>query len=139
MRGTVKPIDTPRDKRAYDPVVLWCRASRLPEPELEFIFHPTRKWRFDYSWRPADGEWRRFWQIGTELKLALEIEGGVFETNQSSRGRHSRGAGFREDCLKYAEAALLGWTVLRATPEQITDGTAFGWLTRFFQQRDQDR
>jgi len=103
-------------RRAYDPVVLWCRASRVPEPELEFVFAWPRKWRFDYAFVPA--------------KLALEIEGGAFIV-----GRHTRGRGFSNDLVKYAEAAILGWTVLRATPEQITNGTAFGWLTRWFQGR----
>ncbi len=116
MRGIHPPKAVARDARAYDPVVLWCRASKLPEPELEVMFHESRKWRFDWAWRSE--------------KLALEQEGAVFQT-----GRHTRGAGFREDCLKYAEAALLGWTVLRATPDQIQDGTAFGWLTRFFESR----
>jgi len=116
VRGTVKPIETPRDRRAYDPVVLWCRASRVPEPNLEYRFHEIRKWRFDYAFLSE--------------KLALEIEGGSFLV-----GRHTRGAGFREDLVKYAEAALLGWTVLRATPEQVANGTAFGWLTRWFQGR----
>jgi len=117
MRGTVKPLETPRDRRAYDPVVLWCRASRVPEPELEFVFASPRKWRFDYAW-----------PRGSRL-LALEQEGAAWLT-----GRHTRGKGFEADCEKYAEAAILGWTVLRATPEQIQNGTAFGWLTRIFQR-----
>lgn len=109
------------NRAAYDPVVLWCRASRLPEPVPEFVFHPTRKWRFD-------------WAFVVE-KLALEQEGAAWLT-----GRHTRGHGFQEDCVKYAEAAILGWTVLRATPEQITNGTAFGWLTRIFRAKyERDR
>ncbi len=113
---------------AYDPVVLWCRASRLPEPIPEYTFHPTRKWRFDWAW------------IGGE-KLALEQEGGIWVSKHNpSVGRHTRGAGFENDLVKYAEAAILGWTVLRATPEQIANGTAFEWLTRIFQARiEKDR
>ncbi len=115
---------TPVDRANRDRVVLWCRASRLPEPELEFQFHEFRKWRFDYAW-----------QIGSDLKLALEQEGAVW-----LHGRHTRGKGFSDDLVKYAEAAILGWTVLRATPEQITNGTAFEWLTRIFQARfEKDR
>jgi hypothetical protein len=111
---------------AYDPVVLWCRASRLPEPVPEFKFCETRKWRLDWAWPEP---------ITTTLhdgviRLALEQEGGVFLS-----GRHVRGAGYREDLVKYAEAAILGWTVLRATPEQIQNGTAFDWLTRIFHGR----
>ena len=33
-------------------------------------------------------------------------------------------SGFRKDCEKYNEAAMLGWTVLRFTGAMITDGTA---------------
>jgi very-short-patch-repair endonuclease len=48
------------------------------------------------------------------VKLAVEIDGGVF-----SGGRHSRGAGYREDTYKLNLAALLGWTVLRYLPEDL--------------------
>ena len=27
----------------------WCRARGLPDPEDEYPFHPTRKWRWDYA------------------------------------------------------------------------------------------
>jgi len=108
---------------AYDPVVLWCRASSLPEPVPEYTFHPTRKWRFDWAWPTP---MRTPLHDGV-IRLALEQEGGIF-----SSGRHSRGAGFRADLVKYAEAAILGWTVLRATPQQISNGTAFSWLMRIF-------
>jgi hypothetical protein len=67
----------------------------------EYKFHPTRKWPFDFAI--------------LELKIAFEIEGGVW-----INGRHNRGSGFIEDCHKYMEAALLGWTVIRLTPCMIT-------------------
>jgi very-short-patch-repair endonuclease len=104
------------DRANKDRVVLWCRASRLPEPVMEYRFHAVRLWRFDYAF--------------VATKLALEIEGGAFLV-----GRHTRGRGFTNDLEKYAEAAILGWTVLRATPEQIQNGTAFDWLTRIFKGR----
>ena len=66
----------------------------------EYKFDVKRKWRFDYANR--------------ELKLAVEIEGGVW-----NRGRHIRGKGFIADCEKYNQAQLLGWKVLRYTPQQI--------------------
>ena len=75
-------------------------AAGFPEPVKEFKFHPKRRWRFDLAW--------------PELKLAIEIEGGVW-----IRGRHVRGRGFKEDCEKYNAAVLLGWKVLRYTPDMF--------------------
>lgn len=81
-----------------------CRAHGLPEPVPEFYFHPERKWRFDWLF---DG-----W-------LALEVEGGAW-----TQGRHTRGAGFLGDVQKYNAAALLGYTVLRCTPQDVESGAA---------------
>lgn len=74
-------------------------------PELEHKFHPTRKWRFDFSW-PA-------------LMFAVEVEGGIYVS-----GRHTRGTGFEKDLEKYAEAMFLGWQILRVGDKQITSGRA---------------
>lgn len=92
-------------------MLLHIRVNGLPEPLREYRFHPKRRWRFDMAW-PDD-------------RVALEVEGGVY-----TGGRHTRGRGFQEDCVKYNEAALLGWTVLRVTGEQIDDGSALDWLRR---------
>jgi hypothetical protein len=80
---------------------LYWRASDGIQLETEVAFHPVRKWRFDFANTPA--------------KVAIELEGGVF-----SGGRHTRGAGYAEDCDKYNEAALLGWTVFRLTRKQLS-------------------
>jgi len=72
---------------------LLVRANGLPAPEREYRFH-QRRWRFDFAW-PAE-------------RVAVEIEGAVY-----TRGRHTRGAGFSADCVKYNEAAAAGWCVLR--------------------------
>lgn len=90
----------------------FCLAAGLPEPEAEYRFHPERRWRFDYAW-PSH-------------RVALEIEGGVFAKVQ---GRHSRGAGFRNDLEKYNTAATLGWRVVRVLPEQIHTH-AVDWVQR---------
>jgi len=66
----------------------------------EYKFDTKRRWRFDFS--------------NKKLKLAIEIEGGVW-----NRGRHIRGKGFIADCEKYNQAQLLGWKVLRYTPQQL--------------------
>lgn len=81
--------------------------------EREHVFHPKRKWRFDFAW-PENS-----------LKIAVEIEGGIY-----TRGRHVRGRGFEDDCEKYNEALLLGWRVLRVTSKQVTSGLALQWVER---------
>lgn len=82
------------------PLVALCRQAGLAEPVPEFRFHPHRKWRFDYAW-PLH-------------RLALEVDGGVW-----TQGRHTRGSGFVGDLLKFNAATLLGWRVLRYTPQQL--------------------
>lgn len=72
--------------------------------EWEYRFHPTRKWRFDAAFPNA--------------KVALEIEGGVWQY-----GRHNRASGFLKDMEKYNEAAALGWRVIRTPWEWIEDGS----------------
>ena len=92
----------------------------LPDPATELLFHPKRKWRFDYAWE--------------EQKLALEIHGGIH-----SGGRHTRGRGFVEDRAKMNEATLLGWTVLEVTPEHIKSGQLRAWLLAAFNQDPDQR
>ena len=53
------------------------------------------------------------------------MEGGTF-----SGGRHSRGRGFEADAEKYAEAAILGWRVLRVTTAMVNDGRALDLIER---------
>lgn len=88
--------------RGYDAFSAACAAWGLPVPEREHKFHPDRKWRFDYAW--------------PELKVAVEVEGGIY-----TRGRHTRGAGYEKDMEKYNAAALRGWTLLRYPPARLMD------------------
>ena len=81
--------------------------------ELEYRFHPVRRWRFDAAF--------------PDRKIAIEIDGGVF---LPSGGRHNRGAGFRGDCEKINEAALLGWRIFRFLPEQLKSGHVGSILER---------
>lgn len=67
----------------------------------EFKFCKDRKWRSDFS-VPLQ-------------KLLIEVEGGVY-----SQGRHTRGKGYTGDMEKYNEAELLGYHVLRYTPQQVS-------------------
>lgn len=81
---------------------LQLRSLGVPEPEREYRFHPTRRWRFDFAW--------------VDRKVAAEVEGGVWV-----RGRHTRGAGYVADCAKYNSATLLGWRVLRIPTPMVED------------------
>lgn len=82
-----------------------------PPWESEYRFSPERMWRFDFAWPAA--------------LVAVEVEGGTY-----SGGRHSRGAGFEADCIKYAEAAIRGWLVIRVTTEMVDDGRAVALVGR---------
>jgi very-short-patch-repair endonuclease len=83
-----------------DLFLLLLKQNKLPKPIPEYKFCETRKWRFDFAFE--------------KQKVAVEQEGAVWV-----RGRHTRGSGFVKDMEKYNAAALLGWRVLRYTPDQM--------------------
>ena len=96
----------PEEQLAY-----FLTAAGVAAFEREYRFAPPRRWRFDFAW--------------TEIRLALEIEGGTWVT-----GRHNRPAGFAKDLEKYNTATLMGWRLLRVTPAQVTDGTALALVQK---------
>lgn len=73
--------------------------------EQEYKFHPKRKWRADF--------------LITGTKILVEVEGGIW-----SGGRHTRGKGYIGDMEKYNSAAMMGFTVLRFSTEQVKAGVA---------------
>ena len=79
--------------------------------ELEYRFHPVRRWRFDAAFPGR--------------KIAIEVDGGVW-----TGGRHTRGTGFIRDQEKTNEAALLGWRVFRFVPSQLTSGEVMQVMER---------
>lgn len=99
-----KPLSANRAKKEKS----YSFFQKLVEQELKIIlepeykFHPVRKWLFDFA--------------DPITKTAIEIEGGVWGKKKS---RHTTGSGFVADCEKYNNAALLGWKVLRFTPDQL--------------------
>src|SRR5262245_35166964 len=95
--------------RLEETLALQIRAAKLPRPEREFRFRPSRRWRFDFCW-PVQ-------------RVACEVEGGVW-----SGGRHTRGRGFEHDAAKYNAATLEGWRVLRVTAGMIRSGEALTTL-----------
>lgn len=96
----------------YNPkiVLAYFRGLGLPEPELEFKFHPTRKWRFDFAWPTICRELEPEIIPGT----AMEVEGGLW-----IGGGHSRGSGRVKDIEKYSEAAALGWRIIYVQPKDL--------------------
>lgn len=96
-----------------DLLQMHLKALGLPIPEKEWRFLTNRWWRFDYAWPLT--------------RLAIEIEGGAW-----IRGRHTRGKGFLADIEKYNCASILGWSILRFTPQQIENGDAVLTVKRWF-------
>lgn len=72
-----------------------------------------RDWRFDFAWPNSlvDG--------GPEGGVAVEMHGGTW-----AGGRHTRGAGFRDDREKMNAAVLRGWTVIELTADMLADDPA---------------
>lgn len=68
----------------------------------EWQFHPERKWRFDYAC--------------PELKIAIEVDGGVF-----TGGRHSGGIGQVKDMEKGNHASSMDWLLFHVTPDDMYD------------------
>lgn len=83
-------------------LVAW-RACDGPELVAEHVFDEAggRLWRFDFAHLPS--------------RTAIEIDGGVW-----GNGRHNRGAGYIEDCIKLNTATARGWHVFRLATGMIT-------------------
>ncbi len=83
-----------------DPFILFVMQELNIELVPEFKFHSSRRWRFDYAI--------------PDKKIAIECEGGIW-----TRGRHTRGKGYKGDMEKYNAAVELGWKLLRFTPDEL--------------------
>ena len=112
-RGVRLPVVKRSGKADYEAALaLQCRLAGLPAPMREFRFAaPERQWRFDLYF--------------PEGRLAVEVEGVTF---RGPAGRHQRGDGLREDCVKYATALLKGIRVLRVMQDHVTSGQALNWI-----------
>lgn len=88
-------------------------ALQLQPFEREFAFATDdlgRGWRFDFAW-PAH-------------KVAVEIDGGLWIA--AHRG-HRGPAQIEQDMIRNAAATLLGWRVLRGSPDLVYSGILAGW------------
>lgn len=87
--------------------------AKLPTPEAEYRFAPPRKWKFDFAY--------------PDQKIAIEYEGAIW-----TNGRHTRGSGYQKDLYKYNTAQLMGWFLLRFTPQDVTSGYALKTIEACF-------
>ncbi|HEY0983542.1 DUF559 domain-containing protein [Schlesneria sp.] len=82
---------------------LWqAFASDKPLPERQYVFHATRKWRFDFAW--------------PQFKVAVEIDGGVFQRKATG---HRSMDGVVKQMEKLNIAQIAGWKVLRFHPNDL--------------------
>jgi hypothetical protein len=72
----------------------FCAKNGL-QLRTEYVFHPGRKWRFD-------------WAI-PERKISVEYQGGVF----MAKSGHSNQKGQSRDQEKMNQAQILGWKILQ--------------------------
>lgn len=79
-----------------------CRDFKVSLPVAEHKFHSQRGWMFDYAW--------------INEKVALEVEGGIW---RKGGGAHSRPANIMRDIEKYNSATMLGWRIVRCTPQTL--------------------
>jgi hypothetical protein len=71
------------------------------------------------------------------LKVALEIHGGAFikRRDGGTGGAHHSIEGRARDMAKGNLAAVMGWIVIEVSPKEVSDGTAYNWLTRAIEMR----
>lgn len=100
-----------RNKERIIPPLIW-KIHGIVIPELQYQFHPDRRWRFDYSW-PGN-------------HVAVEINGGVW-----IYGRHNRAKSYIADLEKINTAQCLNWIVLQYIPQKID----FNQIRQVLQQR----
>ena len=100
QQSTKKSRQRSNSPKLTDVFTTICKTDLKVECVKEYRFHPKRMWRFDYAI--------------PEHKVALEVEGGVW-----TNGRHIRAQGFLGDMEKYNTATLMGWKVLRTTPDDL--------------------
>jgi very-short-patch-repair endonuclease len=132
----IEKIRSRKRNKHEDAFDFQARAYKLPPFERDYRFAKSlvnengrpRQWRFDFAF--------------VAFKVALEVEGLVVRRiggELVTTGRHATADGFREDCIKYASAALLGWTVLRFEQTQIKDGTAIEYAQKVLAAKGWER
>ena len=133
LRLLDKQLEAKKEKREKsvgeskeDVFAFQCRANKLPPFVRGYRFAQVlkRQWSFDFCFHVLKGD-----LSPREIRLAVELEGFTMMRDKATGewhmgGRHASVAGFKEDCVKYNTAALLGWTVLRFPHTEVAKGTA---------------
>jgi len=108
------------------------RQAGLPKPIMEYAAIPGRRYRWDFAWyfpseiKEVDG----IMEYRSELKLLVEIQGGVY-----IKAAHSTGKGIERDLEKSSLAAVHGWYTMGFSGNQIKSGLALKLLQQFFKKR----
>ena len=108
LEGTLDKLFPPKNLKGIGTMRQWATERRFCE----------RRWKFDYVVT---------FSLSGGPKLGIEIE-GIYYNGRQGKSRHQTGAGFEEDCRKYATATSLGWTIFRFTPNMILRGEAEAYL-----------
>lgn len=89
-------------KNGYDARIVsaYWKGEGIPQPALEFRFHPERRWEFDFAW--------------PDQKVALEVDGGIW-----IYGRHNRGAQIKKSWEKENEANCCAWHIYKCEPKEL--------------------
>jgi len=121
-----KPVTkSPARKESKLEATLAFQLGLLQLPfEREYLFHPHRRWRFDFAF--------------VDARLAVEINGGIYSgvelgadgEARLKAGRHSRAAGQINDMDKLNAAVELGWRVLVFGAPHVKSGAATSTIER---------
>jgi hypothetical protein len=133
LRKVEKDLKAKNEESAADLFARQCRERRLPAfiREYHFAAKLNRGWKFDFCWvyRTPQAD-----LLAKPLKLAVEIEGIVMRRTKSGEwimsGRHATIGGFKDDCIKYATAAMLDWRLMRFEQSQVKSGFAVAMVMR---------
>jgi hypothetical protein len=101
-----------RPNEPYANLLIMFAERGIYPPIKEYAFAPGRRFRFDYAW-PAVGK--------AGKKVALEVDGGIWK---KGGGAHSRPSAILRDIEKMNLATVLGWRVIRATPDKLAEAVA---------------
>lgn len=93
--------------------------------EREYRFHPTRKFRADFAVGKTlawIGDVHSPAPAGIE-PILVEVDGATW-----TLGRHNHPTSIAKEYERTAAAAILGFRMIRATTEQVEDGTCLRWI-----------
>lgn len=95
---------------------LWI--TYYPEIDLhsEWRFAPPRRFRFDFAHLPS--------------KIAIELQGGIFNPNT----RHINGAALLKEHEKLNLAALLGWRIFYISTKTVNDIAIYEQIAQAIRQ-----